>query len=41
MKVVKDIGEAIDHIMKYGSYHSDAIVTRDRKAADRFLAEVD
>jgi glutamate-5-semialdehyde dehydrogenase len=41
VKVVKDIGEAIDHIMKYGSYHSDAIVTRDRKAADRFLAEVD
>ena len=41
VKVVKDVGEAISHIMKYGSYHSDAIVTRNKKNADRFLNEVD
>lgn len=41
VKVVKDVGEAIGHIMKYGSYHSDAIVTRNKKNADRFLNEVD
>lgn len=41
VKVVKDISEAIRHVMKYGSYHSDAIVTSDKKAAERFLREVD
>jgi glutamate-5-semialdehyde dehydrogenase len=41
VRVVKDVGEAIAHIMKYGSYHSDAIVTKDKRAADRFLSEVD
>ena len=41
VKIVKDVGEAIRHIMKYGSYHSDAIVTRSRKNALRFLNEVD
>lgn len=41
VKVVKDIDEAIDHITKYGSAHSDAIVTRDYNKAMRFLREVD
>ncbi len=41
VKVVKDMDEAISHIMKYGSYHSDAIVTRNKKNAGRFLSEVD
>lgn len=41
VKVVKDVGEAIRHIMKYGSYHSDAIVTRNVKNAEKFLREVD
>ena len=41
VKIVKDVGEAVRHIMKYGSYHSDAIVTRSRKNALRFLNEVD
>jgi len=41
IKVVKDIDEAIMHIEKYGSSHSDAIVTRDYNKAMRFLREVD
>ncbi len=41
VKVVKNIGEAIAHIMKYGSYHSDSIVTRNKNAAQKFLNEVD
>lgn len=41
VRVVRDIGEAISHIMKYGSYHSDAIVTKNKKNAEKFLNEVD
>lgn len=41
VKVVTDIDEAIAHIMKYGSYHSDAIVTGNKKNAEKFLDEVD
>ena len=41
VRIVKDVDEAIKHIMKYGSYHSDTIVTRDKKNADKFLKEVD
>jgi len=41
VKVVTDIDEAIAHIMKYGSYHSDAIVTGNKKNAGKFLDEVD
>ncbi len=41
VRVVSDIDEAIDHIMTYGSLHSDAIVTRDYQRARRFLKEVD
>jgi len=41
MKVVKNIDEAIAHIARYGSQHSDAIVTENRERARRFLREVD
>ncbi|OGW77695.1 MAG: glutamate-5-semialdehyde dehydrogenase [Omnitrophica bacterium RIFCSPLOWO2_02_FULL_45_16] len=41
VKIVNNIDEAIGHIMKYGSRHSDAIVTRNKKMAEKFLNEVD
>jgi len=41
VKVVDGIDEAIDHIARYGSQHTDAIVTEDRAAAEAFLARVD
>ena len=41
VRVVKDLDEAIAHIAKYGSQHTDAIVTEDETRAQRFLREVD
>ena len=41
LKVVADLDEALAHIRTYGSGHTEAIVTEDAAAADRFLAEVD
>ena len=41
VKVVKDIDEAIDHIERYGSRHTDSIVTENVTRARRFLREVD
>jgi glutamate-5-semialdehyde dehydrogenase len=41
IRVVKGLDEAIEHIAKYGSQHTDAIVTNDRARAERFLREVD
>ena len=41
IKIVDDIEEAIEHINTYGSKHTDAIITRDRKAALRFMTGVD
>ncbi|MFO8239628.1 MAG: glutamate-5-semialdehyde dehydrogenase [Dissulfuribacterales bacterium] len=41
VKVVDDIDEAMDYIARYGSNHTDAIVTRDYARARRFLSEVD
>ncbi|MFO0754175.1 MAG: glutamate-5-semialdehyde dehydrogenase [Thermodesulfovibrionales bacterium] len=41
VKVVADMEEAMEHIARYGSAHSDAIVTRDYARAMRFLREVD
>ncbi|MCX8033897.1 MAG: glutamate-5-semialdehyde dehydrogenase [Thermodesulfovibrio sp.] len=41
VKVVKDMDEAIEHITKYGSAHSDAIVTKNYDKAMKFLREVD
>jgi glutamate-5-semialdehyde dehydrogenase len=41
MKVVEGLDDAMAHIARYGSQHTDAIVTDDDAAARRFLAEVD
>ena len=41
IRVVKGLDEAIAHIAKYGSQHTDAIVTGDEARAQRFLREVD
>ncbi|MBB4210865.1 glutamate-5-semialdehyde dehydrogenase [Rhodothalassium salexigens DSM 2132] len=41
VRLVDDLDAALDHIARYGSGHTDAIVTEDRGAAERFLAEVD
>jgi len=41
IKVVDSLDEALEHIEKYGSGHSEAIVTDDHSAATRFLNEVD
>jgi len=41
MKVVAGLDEAMDHIARYGSQHTDAIITNDQAAARRFLTEVD
>jgi glutamate-5-semialdehyde dehydrogenase len=39
--VVDGVDEAIAHIERHGSHHTDAIVTEDRAAAEKFLREVD
>lgn len=41
IKVVGDVDEAIAHINKYSSHHTDAILTRDHMHAQQFLREVD
>jgi len=41
IRVVKGLDEAMAHIARYGSQHTDAIVTADQGRADRFLREVD
>jgi glutamate-5-semialdehyde dehydrogenase len=41
VKVVDSMDEAMDYIARYGSNHTDAIVTRDYSKARRFLSEVD
>lgn len=41
VKVVDDLSAAIAHIERYGSHHTDAIITDDREAAEKFLREVD
>lgn len=41
IKVVENIDEAVAHINKYGSGHSEAIVTKDYNSAEKFLNEVD
>ena len=40
-KVIDGLDEAIDHIERYGSHHTDCIVTEDAEAAEKFLREVD
>jgi len=41
VKFVDSMDEAIEHIERYGSHHTDAIVTGSRERGDRFLKEVD
>jgi glutamate-5-semialdehyde dehydrogenase len=41
IKVVEGVDEAIAHINRYSSHHTDAIITRDHGHAQRFLREVD
>jgi glutamate-5-semialdehyde dehydrogenase len=41
VKVVEDMDQAISHMARYGSSHTEAIVTRDYKRARRFVREVD
>ena len=41
VKIVDSLDEAISHIHKYGSAHTDAIVTENKENAQRFLNEVD
>jgi glutamate-5-semialdehyde dehydrogenase len=41
VKVVRDLEEAVEHIARYGSGHTEAIVTNDWNAARRFTAAVD
>ncbi|PIQ82182.1 MAG: glutamate-5-semialdehyde dehydrogenase [Candidatus Omnitrophica bacterium CG11_big_fil_rev_8_21_14_0_20_64_10] len=41
IRVVPSLEEAIAHIRRHGSGHSDAIVTRSKRNAERFLAEID
>jgi len=41
VKIVEDMNDAIDHIHKYGSGHSESIVTKDYNNAEKFLRNVD
>src|SRR5208282_6323642 len=41
VKVVPDLDGALDHIARYGSNHTEAIITRDYHRSQRFLKEVD
>jgi glutamate-5-semialdehyde dehydrogenase len=41
IKMVDGVADAITHTTRYGSHHTDTIVTGDAAAAERFLAEVD
>ena len=40
-KVVDGVDDAIAHIERYGSHHTDAIITADKAAAEKFMREVD
>ena len=41
VKLVDGVGEAIDHIEKYSSHHTEAIVAEDENAVERFFNEID
>ena len=40
-KIVENIDQAIDHINRYGSHHTDSILTEDKDAAEHFMQLVD
>lgn len=40
IKIVSNVGEAIDHIEKYGSNHTDSIITENKNTAEFFLDKV-
>ena len=39
--IVDGVDGAVEHVNRYGSHHTDAIVSEDKAAAERFLAEID
>jgi glutamate-5-semialdehyde dehydrogenase len=41
VRVVDDLDEALDHIRRYSTHHTESIITLDQSHAERFLAEVD
>jgi glutamate-5-semialdehyde dehydrogenase len=41
VKLVESLDEAVEHVNRYGSHHTEAIVTADKAAADAFLSRVD
>jgi glutamate-5-semialdehyde dehydrogenase len=41
VKIVSSMEEAVEHINKYGSHHTDAIITQDEQKANRFMDTVD
>ncbi|MGN8551787.1 UNVERIFIED_CONTAM: glutamate-5-semialdehyde dehydrogenase [Microbacterium sp. SLM126] len=41
VRVVDDLDEALDHIRRYSTHHTESIITQDQANAERFLAEVD
>ena len=41
IRIVDDFDQAVDHINKYGSHHSDAIITKDYATAQKFLKVID
>ena len=41
VRVVDDLDDALEHIRRYSTHHTEAIITDDQLSADRFLAEVD
>ena len=41
IKVVSGLDEAVEHINRYGSGHTDAIITEDKEAAEKFMLAVD
>jgi glutamate-5-semialdehyde dehydrogenase len=41
LKTISSFSDAVNHINRYGSHHTDSIVTKDRAEAERFMHEVD
>ncbi len=41
VKTVKTLEDAIAHVNRYGSHHTDAIITKDKNAAEQFMKQVD